>query len=257
MRILLLCHSFNSLTQRLHVELREAGHAVSVEFDVNDAVTREAVALFKPDLVIAPFLKRAIPEDVWRSVRCLIVHPGVRGDKGPCGARLGDPRARADLGRDADRGARRDGRRPGVGVARIPDARSDQGEPLSPRGRAGGGRLRVRGAGAAGGAASRGAAVGQFRPRPAAAGLRRGRAAHRSRALRRRGRACASRAPPTARPARCSACSAATGASSISSRPTASPARRGEALARSDSAVAVGLADGAGLDRPGEAPRGA
>ncbi len=83
MRVLLLCHSFNSLTQRLHVELREAGHDVSVEFDVNDSVTREAVAMFKPDVVIAPFLKRAIPDDVWRSVRCLIVHPGVRGDKGP------------------------------------------------------------------------------------------------------------------------------------------------------------------------------
>ena len=83
MRILLLCHSFNSLTQRLHVELREARHDVSVEFDVNDAVTREAVAMFKPDVVLAPFLKRAIAEDVWRSVRCLIVHPGVRGDKGP------------------------------------------------------------------------------------------------------------------------------------------------------------------------------
>ena len=83
MRVLLLCHSFNSLTQRLHVALREAGREVSVEFDVNGAVTREAVALFRPDVVVAPFLKRAIPEDVWRSVRCLIVHPGVRGDKGP------------------------------------------------------------------------------------------------------------------------------------------------------------------------------
>jgi putative two-component system hydrogenase maturation factor HypX/HoxX len=83
MRILLLCHSFNSLTQRLHVELRERGHLVSVEFDINDAVTRDAVALFRPDLVIASFLKRAIPEDVWRRVRCLIVHPGVRGDRGP------------------------------------------------------------------------------------------------------------------------------------------------------------------------------
>ena len=47
MRILLLCHSFNSLTQRLHVALREAGHEVAVEFDVNDAVTHEAVALFQ------------------------------------------------------------------------------------------------------------------------------------------------------------------------------------------------------------------
>ena len=83
MRVLLLCHSFNSLTQRLHVELRERGHAVSVEFDVNDAVTREAVDLFRPDLVLASFLKRAIPEDVWRRVRCLIVHPGPRGDRGP------------------------------------------------------------------------------------------------------------------------------------------------------------------------------
>ena len=83
MRILLLCHGFNSLAQRLHVALREAGHTVSVELDVNDAITREAVALFRPDLVIAPFLKRAVASDIWRGVRCLIVHPGVRGDKGP------------------------------------------------------------------------------------------------------------------------------------------------------------------------------
>ena len=83
MRILLLCHSFNSLTQRLHVELRERGHVVSVEFDINDAVTCEAVALCRPDVVIASFLKRAIPESVWRRVRCLVVHPGVRGDRGP------------------------------------------------------------------------------------------------------------------------------------------------------------------------------
>jgi putative two-component system hydrogenase maturation factor HypX/HoxX len=83
MRILLLCHSFNSLAQRLHVELRAAGHIVSVELDIHDDLTREAVALFSPDLVIAPFLKRAIPEDVWQQVLCLIVHPGIRGDKGP------------------------------------------------------------------------------------------------------------------------------------------------------------------------------
>lgn len=83
MRILLLCHSFNSLTQRLFVALRERGHAVSVEFDVNDAVTADAVALARPDVVIAPFLKRAIPEAVWSAVPCLIVHPGPPGDRGP------------------------------------------------------------------------------------------------------------------------------------------------------------------------------
>ncbi len=83
MKILFLCHSFNSLTQRLYVELRECGHEVSVEFDVNDAVTEEAVALFQPDLIIAPFLKRAIPESVWRHHVCLVVHPGIVGDRGP------------------------------------------------------------------------------------------------------------------------------------------------------------------------------
>ncbi len=83
MRILLLAHSFNSLTQRLYVELTERSHEMSVEFDINDAITREAVALFRPDIVLAPFLKRAIPEDVWRGCRCLIVHPGIVGDRGP------------------------------------------------------------------------------------------------------------------------------------------------------------------------------
>lgn len=83
MRILLLSHSFNSLTQRLHVELRERGHDVTVELDIHPDVTRESVTLYRPDLVIAPFLKRAIPQDVWRAVRCLVVHPGPPGDRGP------------------------------------------------------------------------------------------------------------------------------------------------------------------------------
>ena len=83
MRILFLAHSFNSLTQRLYVELTEAGHDVSIEFDVNDRVSEEAVELFRPDLVVAPFLKRPIPESVWRAHRCIVIHPGIEGDRGP------------------------------------------------------------------------------------------------------------------------------------------------------------------------------
>jgi putative two-component system hydrogenase maturation factor HypX/HoxX len=83
MRILFLARSFNSLTQRLYVELTARGHEVSVEFDIADSVTEEAVALFRPDLIVAPFLKRAIPESVWRKRVCLIVHPGIVGDRGP------------------------------------------------------------------------------------------------------------------------------------------------------------------------------
>ncbi len=83
MRILFLAHSFNSLTQRLFVALREQGHDVTVEFDVNDGVTLEAVDLYQPDLIVAPFLKRAIPAAVWREHVCFVVHPGIVGDRGP------------------------------------------------------------------------------------------------------------------------------------------------------------------------------
>ena len=83
LRLLLLAHAFNGLTQRLFVALREAGHSVSVELDISDTVTEEAVALADPDLVIAPFLKRRIPESVWSVRPCLVVHPGPPGDRGP------------------------------------------------------------------------------------------------------------------------------------------------------------------------------
>jgi putative two-component system hydrogenase maturation factor HypX/HoxX len=83
LRILLLTHAFNALAQRLFIELGEAGHEVSVELDIADAVTEEAVALWQAELVIAPYLKRRLPESVWRRCPCLIVHPGPPGDGGP------------------------------------------------------------------------------------------------------------------------------------------------------------------------------
>ncbi len=83
MRILFLCYRFNSLSQRLYCELTERGHEVSIELDVHPDLMIEAVDLFKPDIVIAPFLRRKIPQDVWRRYTTLVVHPGVRGDRGP------------------------------------------------------------------------------------------------------------------------------------------------------------------------------
>ena len=83
MRILFLTHSFNCLAQRLFVELARRGHEVSIEFDVNDEVSIDAVGLCRPDVIIAPFLKRAIPEAVWKRHLCLVIHPGIKGDRGP------------------------------------------------------------------------------------------------------------------------------------------------------------------------------
>ncbi|KAF0100771.1 MAG: hoxX [bacterium] len=83
MRILFLTHAFNSLSQRLYVELTALGHEISIEFDINDSVTTEAVDLFRPHLILAPYLRRAIPEAIWREHVCLVVHPGIVGDRGP------------------------------------------------------------------------------------------------------------------------------------------------------------------------------
>ena len=83
MKVLFLTHAFNGLAQRLFIELRALGYEVAIEFDVNDETTAQALALARPDVIVAPFLKRAIPEAVWKSVPCLVVHPGVPGDRGP------------------------------------------------------------------------------------------------------------------------------------------------------------------------------
>ncbi len=83
MKILFLCYRFNSLSQRLYCELTERGHEVSIELDVHPELTIEAVDDYRPDLVIAPFLKRRIPREVWSKVKTLVIHPGPPGDRGP------------------------------------------------------------------------------------------------------------------------------------------------------------------------------
>lgn len=82
MKVLILCHSFNSLTQRIFVELSK-NHLVSIEFDINESIYESAVNIFNPDVIIAPFLKRKIPESIWKNYPTLIIHPGIPGDRGP------------------------------------------------------------------------------------------------------------------------------------------------------------------------------
>ena len=83
MRILLISSAYNGLTQRVHVELADRGHEVSVELALSVDVMREAVSRFDPELVIAPMLTTAIPADIWSARPCFVIHPGPRGDRGP------------------------------------------------------------------------------------------------------------------------------------------------------------------------------
>ncbi len=83
MNILFLTSAHNSLSQRLLIELTERGHDVRVCIAATGQEMIDAVAHGAPDLIIAPMLKTAIPEPVWSKHLCLIVHPGVKGDRGP------------------------------------------------------------------------------------------------------------------------------------------------------------------------------
>ncbi|MEV4143853.1 enoyl-CoA hydratase-related protein [Amycolatopsis sp. NPDC049691] len=83
MKILLLCSAFNGLSQRVWLGLRARGHRVTVRtaHDPRE-VTAEVVAV-DPELIICPFLRRRVPEPVWRNYRTIIIHPGPEGDRGP------------------------------------------------------------------------------------------------------------------------------------------------------------------------------
>lgn len=83
MHILLLASAFNSLTQRAHAELRDRGHSVAVELALPGSSLPDAVRQHAPQLIVAPMLKTAIPEEVWTAHTCLVVHPGPVGDRGP------------------------------------------------------------------------------------------------------------------------------------------------------------------------------
>jgi putative two-component system hydrogenase maturation factor HypX/HoxX len=83
MRILFLTSAHNSLSQRLWIELGERGHDIRVCVATTDAAMIAAVSNEAPDLILAPMLKIAIPEEIWSRHLCLIVHPGIRGDRGP------------------------------------------------------------------------------------------------------------------------------------------------------------------------------
>ena len=83
MRILFVTTAHNSLSQRLQVELTNRGHGVAIHLATGDEVMTTAVKEHRPDLIVAPMLKRAIPREIWDYHTCLIVHPGIKGDRGP------------------------------------------------------------------------------------------------------------------------------------------------------------------------------
>jgi putative two-component system protein, hydrogenase maturation factor HypX/HoxX len=83
LRILFLVSAHNGLSQRALIALTELGHEVTVSVVGSATAMEAAVREHDPELIVCPFLKQMIPESIWSTHRCLIVHPGPRGDRGP------------------------------------------------------------------------------------------------------------------------------------------------------------------------------
>ncbi len=81
-KILLLCDNFNSLTQRVYTFLKDLGYVVSVEFAISPKIMIEAVELFNPDIILAPYLTKKIPKEIFDNYPTFILHPGPVGDRG-------------------------------------------------------------------------------------------------------------------------------------------------------------------------------
>jgi putative two-component system protein, hydrogenase maturation factor HypX/HoxX len=81
-RVLFLVSAHNSLSQRAYIAVTERGHDVEVAVVDSAAEMEEAVRRHRPDLIVCPMLKKFIPESIWARHRCLVVHPGPRGDRG-------------------------------------------------------------------------------------------------------------------------------------------------------------------------------
>src|SRR5258708_32702350 len=111
MKIVFLTTAHNSLSERVFVELVDRGHTVIVVLASCEVAMLAAVEREHPDLIVAPMLKACIPASIWQTYTCIIVHPGIKGDRGPssldwailnasgeCGGTLSQAGAEMDAG---------------------------------------------------------------------------------------------------------------------------------------------------------------
>ena len=84
LKILLLSSAFNGLTQRAWLDLRQAGHHPSVVVFTDEATVCRQIEDSGADLVICPFLKDRVPQQLWSHPQrpVVIIHPGIVGDRG-------------------------------------------------------------------------------------------------------------------------------------------------------------------------------
>ena len=82
MKIQFITTAFNGMAQRLWIELDKLNHEVNIIIPTTQQQLISDTENYNPELIIAPFLLSKIPEEIWKKYTCLIIHPGIRGDRG-------------------------------------------------------------------------------------------------------------------------------------------------------------------------------
>lgn len=82
--IMFFVQKHNSLSQRVAQELTEKNHQISVHEISNSDEMKTLTTKKTPDLILCPFLTKRVPHEVYMNpvTPCLIVHPGIEGDRG-------------------------------------------------------------------------------------------------------------------------------------------------------------------------------
>ncbi len=83
LNILLFSSSYNGMTQSVERTLQLDGHNVSFQRADSSESMLSAVEVASPDIIICPTLMVKIPAEIYTKIKCLIVHPGIKGDRGP------------------------------------------------------------------------------------------------------------------------------------------------------------------------------
>ena len=81
-KITLLITTFNSLSQKTWVYLKDSGFLVDVVYALNKEQIINEINIFNPDAIFAPFLKKFVPKEIYEQYPTFILHPGPIGDKG-------------------------------------------------------------------------------------------------------------------------------------------------------------------------------
>ncbi|XP_045163235.2 hydrogenase maturation factor HoxX-like [Mercenaria mercenaria] len=81
-RVLLMSNAMSTLTRRVE-EILKTYKVICNSISVKDSRSMmDEVKKFQPDIVICPFLKSKIPDSLYNNHICLIMHPGIAGDRG-------------------------------------------------------------------------------------------------------------------------------------------------------------------------------